>query len=98
MTVESHFVVAIATLCDWLKISRQFFNQSTYEKQNQNRALSKLQVSARSSDWFITLFTFVVIAWSNYVCIGFSTAIWKVLCGVWYISDGGWYTIYDGVV
>ena len=77
MTVESHYVVAIVTLCDWLKISRQFFNQSAYEKQNQNRALSKLQAIARNSDWFITLFTFVffVIAWSNYVSIGFSTVI-----------------------
>ena len=27
MTVESNYVIAIATLFDWLKDSRQFFNQ-----------------------------------------------------------------------
>ena len=75
MTVESHYVVAIATLCDWLKISRQFLNQSSYEKQNQNRALSKLQVIAGNSDWFIAPLAPAVIGRSNYVSIGFSTVI-----------------------
>ena len=28
MTVESYYVIAIATLSDWLKKSRQFFNQT----------------------------------------------------------------------
>ena len=35
MTVESNFVIAIATLSDWLKTCASF---STNEKQNQNQS------------------------------------------------------------
>ena len=35
MTVESNYMIAIATLSDWLKESRQF---STNEKQNHNQS------------------------------------------------------------
>ena len=76
MTVESNYVIAIATLSDWLKRRASF---STNEKQNQNqshlvrvnfsRALGELQVIARNSDWFIALFAPVVIGWRN--CFGF---------------------------
>ena len=38
-------------------------------------ALSKLQVIAMNSDWFIALFPPVVIGQSNYFAIGFSTVI-----------------------
>ena len=58
-------LIAIAMLVDWLKESYASF--STNEKQNQkpkpfvsythdfSRALRKLQVISRNSDWFITL-------------------------------------------
>ena len=36
MTVESNYVVAIATLSDWLKKTRASF--STNENQNQNKS------------------------------------------------------------
>ena len=36
MTVESNYVIAIATLSDWLQKSRVSF--SAYEKQNQNQS------------------------------------------------------------
>ena len=66
-----------------LKISPLF---STNEKQNQNqwqlacgrdfsRALSKLQVIASDSDWFIALFSFVVIGRSNNFDIVFSQVV-----------------------
>ena len=42
-------------------------------------ALSKLQIIARNSDWFITLFAAVVIGRSDYFGIGFSTVICKPL-------------------
>ena len=43
--------------------------------------LSKLQVIAKNSDWFIALFTLVVTGWSNNYYFGsaFSTVIWKSL-------------------
>ena len=37
--------------------------------------LRKLQVIAGNSDWFIMLFSSVVIVRSNYIGIGFSTVI-----------------------
>ena len=81
MTVESNYVIAIATRSDWLKRLAPVF--SANEQQNQkpiapctrdcSRALSKLQVIARNCDWFIPLFVPVVIGRSN--CFGFSTVI-----------------------
>ena len=77
MTVESNYVIAIATLDDWLE-RRAIF--STNEKQNQNQkapctrdfscALSEFQVIARNCDWFIALFAPVVIIRSNYFGFG----------------------------
>ena len=63
-----------------LKISRQFFNQSETKPiaactRDFSRALSKLQIISRDSDWFVALFSPVVIGWSNYLGIGFSTVI-----------------------
>ena len=67
MTVER--ILAI----DWLKIPCKFFNQRvTKPKPNEpctrdfSLAWSKLQVIARNSDWFISLFAPVVIGGSNY--------------------------------
>ena len=89
MTVESHYAVAFATLCDWLKNITQVFQPMRSKiKTNSTlfarcfRALRKLQVTGRNSDWFIiTLYTLVVIAWSNNLSIGFSIVIRKVLYG-----------------
>ena len=82
MTVESNYAIAITTLGDWLKISRQFFNQWEAKPKpiplcthGFSRALSKLHVIARNSDWLITLFPSVVIGRSNRFGIGFSTVI-----------------------
>ena len=40
MPVESNYVIAIATLRDWLKILRQFFSQ--WEENQTNRSLLAL--------------------------------------------------------
>ena len=84
MTVESHYVIAIATL--GLKDSRQFFNQWEAKPKptapctrDFSRASSKLQVIARNCDWFIALFVPIVIGRSNCFGFGFSTVIWKPL-------------------
>ena len=66
---------AIATRSDWLKNLTPVFN-STSEKKNTrdfSRALSKLQVIVRNSDWLIVLVAPVVIGRSNNFGIGFST-------------------------
>ena len=80
MTVESNYVIAIATLSDWLKRLAPIFQpMRSKTKQiapctrNFSRALSELQVIARNCDWFIALSAPVVIGRSN--CFGFSTVI-----------------------
>ena len=84
MTVESNYAIAIATLSDWLKnIAPIFQSMRSKTKIKINRSLearlsrasSKLQVIVRNSDWFIALFAPVVIGWSDYYGIGFSTVI-----------------------
>ena len=63
-----------------LKISRQFLNQwepnpktnHIFSTCDSSRAMSKLQVIATNSDWFIALFAPVVIGRSNYSDVGFS--------------------------
>ena len=82
MTVESNYVIAIATLRIGLKVSRKFFSQLEAKPKpiapctrHFSRALSKLQVIARNSDWFIVLFAPVVIGRSNNFPFGFSTVI-----------------------
>ena len=88
MTVESNYVIAIATLSDWLKESRQFFNQWEVKPKpipiapctrDFSRASRELQVVARNCDWFIALSAPVVIGRSNCFGFGFSTVIWKPL-------------------
>ena len=60
MTVGSNYTIAIATLNDWLKnLALDFQPMRSKTKTNTNRnctrdfsrALNKLQVSARKSDW-----------------------------------------------
>ena len=80
MTVESNYVIAIATLSDW----RQFFNQWEANPiapctRDFSRASGELQVIARNCDWFIALPAPVVIGQSDYFGFGFSTVIWKPL-------------------
>ena len=72
MTVESNYVIAIASLSEWLIVTRQFFSQlETKPKpiaprtRYFPRALSKLRVVATNFDWFIALFAPVVIGRSN---------------------------------
>ena len=69
-----------------LKDSRQFFNQWESKPRQTapctrdfSRATSELQVIARNCDWFIALFTPVVIGRNNCFGFGFSTVIWKPL-------------------
>ena len=84
MTVESALTIEIATVSDWLKnLTPVFHPMRSKTKTNRtlyardfSRALSKLQVICRDSDWFIVLLlAHVVIGWSNNFGIGFSTVI-----------------------
>ena len=62
MTVEKNNTIVIAMLIDWLKNPQPDF-QPTYGKIFL-ALLSKLQVIARNSDWFIELLWLVaVIIW-----------------------------------
>ena len=81
MSFEGSCTIAIATLCDWLKNLAPVLSTNETRNQNQSqpctrdfsRALSKSQITARNSDWFITLIVPVVIGRSNYFGIGSST-------------------------
>ena len=81
MTVESNYVIAFATLSDWLKRLAPVFqpmrrktktNRTMYDF---SRASSELQVTARNCDWLMELFVPVVIGRSNCFGFGFSTVI-----------------------
>ena len=68
MPVERNYAIAIATLCDWLKNLAPVFQAIRSEAKNNcdfSRALSKIQLIDRNSDWFIALFVTVVISRSN---------------------------------
>ena len=83
MTVESNYVIAIATLGDWLiRLVPAFQPTRIKTKTNiapcardSSRASSELQVIARNCDWFIALSAPVVIGRSNCFGFGFSTVI-----------------------
>ena len=84
MTVESYYVIAIATLSDWLKRLAPVFQPMRSKTKPKpiapctrdfSRAWSELQVIARNCDWFIALFAPVVIGRSNCFGLGFSTVI-----------------------
>ena len=72
MTVESNYVIAFATLSDWLKRLAPVF-QPMRRKTKTNppctrdfsRASSELQVIARNCEWLMELFVPVVIGRSN---------------------------------
>ena len=76
MTVESNYVIVIATISDWLKrLAPVFQSMRSKTKTNRpctrdfSRASSELQVIARNCDWFMELLVSVVIGRSN--CLGF---------------------------
>ena len=78
LTVESDYEIVIATLGDWLTNPATVF-QRTRGKTNSpialwtrgfSRALSKLQVIPRNSQWFIALFAEFAISPRNYFRIG----------------------------
>ena len=80
MTVESNYVIAIATLSDWLiRLAPGFQPMRIKTKiapctRHFSRAPSELQVIiARNCDWFIALTAPVVIGRSNCFGFGFST-------------------------
>ena len=77
MTVESNYVIAIATLSDWVKRVAPVFQpmKSKPCTRDFSRALSELQIIARNCDWFIVLFVPVVIGRSNCFGFVFSTVI-----------------------
>ena len=82
MTVESNYVIVIATLSDWLKRLEPVFQPMRSKPKpialctrDFSRGLSKLHVIARNFDWFIALSAPVVIGRSNYFGFGFSTVI-----------------------
>ena len=71
MTVESNYIRLWLVI--GLKVPRKFFSQLEAKPKpiapctrNFSRALSKLQVIARYSDWFIALIAPVVISQRNY--------------------------------
>ena len=87
LSVESNWSFAliwfyISIPCDWFVKTRATF--STNKKQTKpivvcSHTFSRawLYVFAWSSDWFITLFTFVLIGQSNYFGSGFMTLKFK---------------------
>ena len=82
MPVESNYTIAIATLTDWLTNLAPVFQPKIIKPKpiapcarQSSRALRKLHIIARNSDWFMTLFLIVVIGRSNCYGIGFSTVI-----------------------
>ena len=78
MTVESNYLIAIATLSDWLKRLPPVF-QPMRSKTKTNRTmyaqfvLSEVHVITRNRDWFIAPSSPVVIGRSNCFGFGFST-------------------------
>ena len=67
MTVESNYVIAIATLRDWLKRLAPVFQPMRIKT-----SLSELQIIAANCDWFIALSAPAVIGRSNCFGFGFS--------------------------
>ena len=79
MTVESNYVIAIATLSDWLKRFVPIFQPKPKPiapcTRDFSRASSELQVIAGNCDWFIALPAPIVIGRSHCFGFGFSTVI-----------------------
>ena len=72
-TAESIYVIAIATVSDWAKnLSPDFQPMRSKTKTHRffSRALSKVHVTARNSDWFTALCAPLVIGRNNYFTNG----------------------------
>ena len=82
MAVESNYEIAIATLCDWLKNLEPMAVESNYAIAIATICdwLKNLGI-ARISDWFIALFTPVMIGRRNYLANGFSIVIGQLFTG-----------------
>ena len=66
-TVESNYMIAIATLSDWLIFQPMRRKTKTNScTRDFSRASSELHVIARNCDWFMELFVPVVIGQSDY--------------------------------
>ena len=85
MTVESNYTIAIGSLCDWLKNLGPMAVESNYASAIATLWdwLKNLGI-ARISDWFIALFTPVMIDRRNYFANGFSIVIGQLFTGYWY--------------
>ena len=99
MTVESNYVIAIATPSDWLTRVAPVFNQWEAKPKpiapctrDFSRASLELQVIARNFDWFIALFVPVVIGRSDCFGFGFSTVIWKLVYQRLFLEYKGYIT------
>ena len=82
MTVESNYMIAIATLSDWLKRLAPVFQPMRRKTKtiplctsDFSRASGELQAIVRNCDWLMELFVPVVIGQSDYFGFGFSTVI-----------------------
>ena len=86
MTVESNYVISIATLSDWLQRLAPVFQPMRRKTKTKtkshhvrvhdfSRASSELHVIAKNCDWFMELSVPVVIVQSDYFGFGFSTVI-----------------------
>ena len=76
MTVESNYVIAIATLGDWLKRLPPAKPKPIAPcTRDISLASGELQVIARNCDWFMELFVPVVIGRTDCFGFGFSTVI-----------------------
>ena len=81
MTVESNYVIAIATLSDWLKRLAPVFQPMRSKTKTNRKTYAWLFPRFENCDWFTALFVRVVIGRSN--CFGFGffdshlkTALW----------------------
>ena len=82
MIVETNYTTAIATLCDWLKNLEPMAVESNYTIAIATICdwLKNLGI-ARISDWFIAVFTPVMIGGRNYFASGFSMVIGQIFTG-----------------
>ena len=72
-----YYAIVIAKLSDWVKNLAPVFEPKPIAPRTRDfsRASSKLQVTARNSEWLIAMFAPVAIGRSNYCGIGFSPVI-----------------------
>ena len=81
MTVKRNYTIVIDTISRLLNNHAPVFLTSKNHifPREFSTTLSKLQVIAKNSNWFIALFSGFVIGRSKHFGIGFSTVIWNPL-------------------